>query len=69
MVDSFYEKRLITDKDNSNQKIIKNNNDSVKNGIYLVDLNHSGSSVQNINEVEFINNIYKKLINKKWIII
>ena len=65
--DSFYEKRLITDKDNSNQKIIKNNNNSVKNGIYLVDLNHSGSSVQNINEVDFINNIYKKLINKKWI--
>ena len=64
---SFYEKRLITDKNNSNQKILKNNEESVKNGIYLVDLNHSGSTVQNLNEVVFINNIYKNLINKKWI--
>mgnify|MGYP006161256181 FL=1 len=64
---SFYEKRLITDKNNSNQKILKNNGESVKNGIYLVDLNHSGSTVQNLNEVVFINNIYKNLINKKWI--
>ena len=64
---SFYEKRLIPDKNNSNQKILQNNGESVKNGIYLVDLNHSGSSVQNLNEVVFINNIYKNLINKKWI--
>ena len=64
---SFYEKRLIADKNNANQKVLQNNGESIKNGIYLVDLNHSSSSVQNIKEVNYIQNIYKNLIQKNWI--
>ena len=65
--DSFYENRLISDISNANQIVKTTKEKSIPNGIYLLDLKHEGSSVQNNREAEVIRQIYNKLINKTWI--
>ena len=62
---SFYEKRLMSDSSTHNQSIISDEKE-IPNGIYLINPNHSGFSVQNDIEVEYVKNIYQKLIHKKW---
>ena len=38
----------------------------IPNGIYLINPEHSGFSVQNEIEVDYVKNIYNNLINKNW---
>jgi uncharacterized protein len=63
--DNFYEQRLKPDKNNDKQNILINKKNL--NGIYLLDLDHKQSSVQNEVEANYIKNLYERLIGKKWI--
>ncbi len=62
---NFYEKRLISDKKNDKQNIVINKKNL--SGIFLLDLDHKESSVQNEIEANYIKQLYENLIGKNWI--
>ena len=62
---SFYERRLRSDSTTQNQSILFDERE-IPNGIYLINPEHSGFSVQNEIEVDYVKNIYNNLINKNW---
>ena len=47
LLTSSIQKRLISDTSNANQIVKSTKDKAVPNGIYLLDLKHEGSSVQN----------------------
>ena len=63
--DNFYEKRLKPDKNNDRQNLLINKKNL--NGIFLLDLKHEHSSIQNEDEANYIKDLYEKLIGKEWI--